>query len=79
MNLVKVDNVPDGSVNEQAITETPTNGKEMRWNGTQYHYNLSTKNSQFTFNNGALTSGSYKLWVSGSGIFTGTPAYFDLR
>jgi hypothetical protein len=79
VNLVKVDNVPEGAVNELAVNEAPTNGKTMRWDGAQYIYNLSTKNSQFTANGGALTAGSYKLWVSGTGIYTGAPAYFDLK
>jgi hypothetical protein len=79
VNLQKVDSVPDGSVNEAQITEAPTNGKVMRWDGTQYIYNLSTKNSQFSATGGALAVGTYKLWVGGPGIYAGTPAYFDLK
>jgi len=81
VQLAKVDNVPDGSVNESQVTEVPTNGKNMRWDGTQYIYNLSTKNSQFDINNGsALPKGSYRLWLTNPTFFggIGPVAYFDL-
>jgi hypothetical protein len=79
VNLQKVDSVPDGSVNEPQINEIPTNGKVMRWDGTQYIYNLSTKNSQFSATGGALAAGTYKLWVGGTGIYKGADTYFDLK
>jgi len=78
--LQKVDSVPDGTVNESQITEVPTNGKNMRWDGsTQYIYNLSTKNSQFN-NGSALAKGTYRLWVTDPSFFGGIGpiAYFDL-
>jgi hypothetical protein len=81
VQLLKVDNVPDGSANEAGIAEIPTNGKSMRWNGTQYIYNLSTKNSQFTVNGSTtLTKGSYKLYVTDPSFFGGIGpiVYFDL-
>jgi hypothetical protein len=88
VQLAKLDSVPDGSVNETPIIETPTNGKSMRWADTQYIYNLSTKRSQFcsspaiggcTVAGGDLTSGSYKLWVTDASFYAPTVAYFDLR
>jgi hypothetical protein len=78
VQLVKIDSAPDGSVNESQVGEVPTNGKNMRWDGTQYIYNLSTKNSQFSAG-GALTQGSYRLSVT-EGSFFGSPlADFDLK
>jgi hypothetical protein len=78
VQLAKVDNVPDGSVNEDQVTETPTNGKNMAWVGDKYLFTLSTKNSQF--NGGAnLTSGSYRLWVTDASFFGSPNAYFDLK
>lgn len=86
VQLQKVDNTADGSVNEPQIVETPTNGKAMKWDGTQYHYNLSTKKSQFCANpaiqgctGGDLTAGSYQLAVTNSTFFAPALAYFDLR
>lgn len=77
VQLQKVDAVPDGTVNEAQISETPTNGKAMAWNGEHYQYVLSTKKSQFT--GSALPQGTYKLLVTDPSFFSGTVAYFDLR
>lgn len=86
VQLQKVDSTVDGSVNETAILEAATNGKAMKWDGTQYHYNLSTKKSQFCASpaisgctGGDLTSGSYQLAVTDSSFFAATLAYFDLK
>lgn len=78
VQLLKVDSVPDGAVNETQIVEVPSNGKTMRWDGAQYIFNLSTKNSQLT-GGGALSQGSYRLWITDSS-FSNTPTvYFDLK
>lgn len=64
VSLLKLDNssVP---VNGPAIIEVPTKGKNMRWDGWQYIYNFSTKNSQFSSPVGApLTTGTYRLAVT---------------
>lgn len=77
VQLQKVDSTPDFSVNEAQITEVPTNGKAMAWNGEHYHYVLSTKRSQFT--GGALQQGTYKLYVTDPSLYVSPVAYFDLR
>jgi hypothetical protein len=79
VQLQKLDNVPDGTVNEAQISETPTNGKQMRWDGTQYIYNLSTKKSQLSPNGGDLTTGSYQLAATDPSFFAPTFAFFDLK
>jgi hypothetical protein len=58
----------------------PTNGKNMRWDGSQYIYNLSTKNSQFN-GGSALTTGTYRIWVTDPSFFApaAIDAYFDLK
>jgi hypothetical protein len=67
--LTKVNNAVDGDPTLPAdTTAAPTNGKQMFWAGDHYHYNLSTKNSEFAANNGALTAGTYRLTVSSSGL-----------
>lgn len=87
VQLQKSDSTVEGSVNEPQIFEVATNGKAMKWDGSQYHYNLSTKKSQFcssapTINgcNGSdLTAGSYRLAVTDPSFFAPTLAYFDLK
>lgn len=78
VNLVQGDTVADGAVNESVITEAATNGKLMRWSDTQYIYNLSTKNSQFSAGN-ALTSGTYTVSVMDPSFAAPVKAVFDLR
>ncbi|MGY1723244.1 PxKF domain-containing protein [Blastococcus sp. SYSU DS0533] len=77
VNLVQGDTTPDVAVNEAVITEVATNGKLMRWDGSQYIYNLSTKLSQFT--NAALTQGTYTVSVSDPSFAAPVKAAFDLR
>ena len=77
VNLVQNDTTADVSVNEAAVTEVATNGKQMRWDGTQYIYNLSTKLSQFT--GAALTQGTWTVSVSDPSFAAPVKAAFDLR
>ncbi|MGY1835341.1 PxKF domain-containing protein [Blastococcus sp. SYSU DS0510] len=77
VNLVQGDTTPDVTVNEAVISEVATNGKLMRWDGSQYIYNLSTKLSQFT--NAALTQGTYTVSVSDPSFAAPVKAAFDLR
>jgi hypothetical protein len=77
VNLEQGDKTADGAVNEPVITETATNGKQMRWSDTHYIYNLSTKLSQFT--GAALTAGTYTVSVSDPSFATPVKAVFDLR
>ena len=80
VKLVKLDQQPDGTVNEVTATATPTNGQNMRWDATsqQYVFNLSTKNSQL--NGGiALTAGTYRVSVDDTSFFEPVSATIDLR
>lgn len=79
VQLVQGDTTPDVAVNETMIAETPTNGTLMRWSDTQYIYNLSTKNSQFSPSGGALTQGTYTVSVSDLSFAAPVKAAFDLR
>ncbi len=71
------DTTTDVAVNESSSTEVATNGKLMRWDGTQYIYNLSTKLSQFT--GAALTEGTWTVSVSDPSFAAPVKAAFDLR
>ncbi|MGY1914492.1 PxKF domain-containing protein [Blastococcus sp. SYSU DS0973] len=77
VSLVKSDSAPDVAVNEVVATDAATAGITMRWDGSQYHYNLSTKLSQFT--NAALTQGTYTVSVSDPSFAAPVKAAFDLR
>lgn len=79
VNLTKADSTADVAVNEAAVSEVATNGKQMRWDasGSQYVYNLSTKLSQFT--NAQLTSGTWKVAVNDPTFAAPVTAAFDLR
>ena len=79
VSLTKADSTADVAVNEAAVSEVATNGKQMRWDasGSQYIYNLSTKLSQFT--NAPLTSGTWKVAVNDPTFATPVTAAFDLR
>ncbi len=79
VNLEKNDTTADVAVNEALATETPTNGKLMRWDATgqQYIYNLSTKLSQFT--GAQLTTGTWTVSVNDSTFARPVKAAFDLR
>jgi hypothetical protein len=80
VHLQQFDGTAPSSVNETVISEVPTNGKNMRWDGSQYIYNLSTKNSQFN-GGAALTTGTYRIWVTDPSFFApaAIDAYFDLK
>jgi hypothetical protein len=69
-------------VNEVIVDSVPDVGNTMRFSGapdSQYIYNLSTKRSQLSTPVGSdLTSGSYRVTVSGSTIAS-TWADFDPR
>ena len=78
VQLDKVDATPAGPVNEAMVTEVPTNGKLMAWNGEHYHYNLSTKRSEF-FGGGALSMGSYRITVNDPTLFAPATVFVDLR
>ena len=79
VSLTKLSAQVDGDPTLPAeTTAAPTNGKTMLWNGEQYIYVLSTKNSQFVSGGGALTQGAYRLTVSGDGI-TSRTVNFELR
>ena len=78
VELDKVDASPAGPVNTAEVTEVATNGKQMRWTDDHYHYNLSTKRSEF-FGGAALTAGSYRLTVTDPTLFAPATAWFDLR
>lgn len=75
--LYKLDSTADGSVSEQAVDATPTNGKNMRWADTQYIYNLSSKLSQFT--GSALGAGTYRVEISDPSFVAPVTATFDLK
>lgn len=76
VSLALFDQTPDFPVNESVVSLVATNGKQMRWDGTQYIYNLSTKQSQFT--NAAL-SGTYNIAVYDPTFAAPTQAAFDVR
>ncbi|WP_404383517.1 PKD domain-containing protein [Knoellia locipacati] len=78
VQLDKIDSTPAGPVNEAEITEVPTNGKLMAWNGEHYHYNLSTKRSEF-FGGAALTIGTYRITVNDPTLFAPATVFIDLR
>lgn len=81
VHLTQGDSTPDFPVNEDSVGATATNGKSMRWDGTQYHYVLSTKASQF-HNGAALTTGTFTVQVSDPSFFQAAAiarALFDLR
>jgi hypothetical protein len=69
-------------VNEVIVDSVPDVGNTMRFSGapdSQYIYNLSTKRSQLSTPVGSdLTSGSYRVTVSGSTIAS-TTADFDTK
>jgi hypothetical protein len=79
VNLELTDTTASDTVNEPAVTETPTNGKLMRWDATgqQYIYNLSTKLSQFT--GAQLTAGTWTVSVNDDSFLRPVKAAFDLR
>jgi hypothetical protein len=77
VNLEQNDTSATASVNEPAVAEVATNGKLMRWDGTQYIYNLSTKLSQFT--GAALTQGTWTVSVNDASFAAPVKAAFDLR
>lgn len=81
VDLLFGDPTPDYAVNEPVITEVATNGKTMRWDGSQYIYNLSTKNSQFKADGSALTPGTYTVVVTDPSFYrsTSAKALFDIR
>jgi hypothetical protein len=86
VQLHKVDNVVDGVVNEELVAVAATNGKAMRWDLTQYIYNLSTKRSQFCVTPAItgctgpdLTAGTYRLQVTDSSFFAPATATLDLK
>ena len=76
VNMVQGDSVPDFPVNEIVMTDSATNGKLMRWDGSQYIYNLSTKNNQFT---GGVLSGTFSLAVNDTTFAAPVKATFDVR
>lgn len=78
VELDRIDSTPAGPVNTSEVTEVPTNGKQMAWTDGHYHYNLSTKRSEF-FGGAALTAGSYRLTVTDPTLFASATAWFDLR
>ena len=60
-----------------AVAEAASNGDTgMRYTGGQYHFDLSTKRSQFAGGQD-LTAGTYHLWVTGP--IAETDAVVDLR
>ena len=77
VQLEQNDTSADVAVNESASGEVPSNGKLMRWDGTQYIYNLSTKLSQFT--GAALTAGTWTVSVNDGSFSAPVKAAFDLR
>ena len=78
VQLDKVDSNPDGSVNEPLITEVATNGKQMRWLDSFYHYTLSTKNSQFAAG-GAMAAGTWRISVTDPSLAAPASVIVDLR
>lgn len=83
VRLFKIDSTPSGEVNEVVSSSAADVGRTMRDQGDgQYHYNLSTKLSQFcpsgACSNGNLTPGTYELRVVQSGLATQV-VRFDLR
>lgn len=77
VQLDKVDATPAGPVNTELVTEVPTNGKQMVWNGEHYHYNLSTKRSEF-FDGAALTAGTYRITVNDPTLPAPATTFVDL-
>lgn len=61
VNLVAIGST-ETTVNEIASSSEADSGNQMRWGGSHYMFNLSTKNSQFNQNND-LTQGRYRLTV----------------
>lgn len=70
IDLTRLDTTPDGTVNEVVSSSAADSGDDMRWADDHYHYNLSTKRSQFcpssSCSGGDLTSGTYRITVSDS-------------
>lgn len=80
VSLKRIATADGEPVNEDVSSIQPTNGKLMRWDGlTQYIYNLSTKNSQFSPTGGALTAGLYEVTISDDSFFASSVAEFTLR
>jgi hypothetical protein len=79
VNLEQSDTTADTAVNEAVVSESPTNGKLMRWDasGQQYIYNLSTKLSQF--GGGQLAAGTWTVSVNDPTFSSPVKAAFDLR
>ena len=78
VQLDKVDSTPAGPVNTDMVTEVATNGKQLTWTGDHYHYNLSTKRSEF-FGGAALTVGTYRVTVDDPTLFEPATTFVDLR
>ena len=78
VQLDKVDSTPAGPVNTDMVTEVATNGKQLTWTGDHYHYNPSTKRSEF-FGGAALTVGTYRVTVDDPTLFEPATTFVDLR
>jgi PKD domain-containing protein len=79
VHLAQTDPTAD-SVNELVSTSAADSGTTMRFTGApdnQYIFNMSTKRSQFNAGQD-LTTGTYKVWITGPGIAP-VYAYFDAR
>jgi hypothetical protein len=80
VSLKMIANADGEEVNEAVTSLQPTNGKDMRWDGTsQYIYNLSTKNSQFSPTGGCLKTGEYEVTISDASFYAPSVAEFTLR
>ena len=60
------------------VVEAATNGKAMRWNGSQYQYNLSTKNSRLA-DGSDLVPGTYRITVTDPSLAASRSVVVDLR
>lgn len=78
VQLEKLDGVPLPATNELQIDEAATNGRQMFWAGDHYHFNLSTKNSQFA-GGGDLVAGSYRISVTDPSLAAPASVVVDLR
>lgn len=74
----KLDTTVSGEVIETGLSsQVATNGKNMSWDGAQYVYVLSTKNSQFTGT--ALGQGTYRITITDPTFLAPVTATFDLK
>lgn len=78
VDVIKVDTTASDELSAGGVTATPTNGKNMTWDGaSQYVYVLSSKKSQFS--GAAMGEGTYRVTVSDPTIVGSASQRFDIK